>query len=339
MRANVLSHSNKLMKMIDDPCNSDIVAGLHGTSEGICQRFVTNFQPASTETSGYLIWFPSMHCGNPNGSYSSGNRPVGGVIWNASSTTVNPLNTTAAPYGSGIAGTAGSFVDPFFTTLASASVQDGRTLAACMRVKPTNSISGIQGTIAYLDNIPHTFLDSLTTGSAAAPPTVNEMLAYSRKIERMGVETYEVKHRPGMADKFYTESDGVFSYNVGSSGTGPTSVGEANAPKGIGFVWTGIAGANTLLFTMYKICEWRPSPTAGVPLPRPISMPSVSLNSILAELDRRRGDWQQSGAHNPMMNSVINTAWTAAGSLFKGATRPNSMIGRYARGMPLLTYT
>jgi len=311
----------RLKQMILDPCNADLEPGLHGTAEGVLQRFVTNFAPVSTATYGYFVWFPSFHTGATN-DYNNGQaRYFNNFLWNDSANTGNsvPANTTAAPFGSGGAGTANSFADPFFSTLSSTNVQDGRTLSACVKIRPTGAISAIQGTISFLDNIPYDLFESQTTGTSAPAPTVNQMLAYSRKIERLGIDSYEVKHRPSQSDKFYTEVESPFAYPyVGAATAGPTyttAIANSTSPRGIGFAWTNTGGSNTFLFSLYKNVEWRPSPLSGVPVPRPISVHTNRIETILADLDSVQ-EWMFSVASNPTAHKLINTVYTMGGQIF-----------------------
>lgn len=317
------THVNKLLHMINHPCDSDLEPGLHGTSEGVLQRFVTNFTSASGAPYGYVVWFPSLHTGVANGDYPGLSPvPCSSFIWNdtADGNTV-PFNTTGSPFGSGGAGTASSIRDPFFTTSSSVNVQDGRTLAACIKIRSTSPISSIQGTIAYLDNIPADLFDLNTTGSVNSPPTVNQMLAYSRKIERLGIDSYEVKHRPSDADRFYTDTDGVTSFRLNSVVTTTTNLGDAVAPRGIGFVWTNTAGASSFLLSLYKVVEWRPSPLAGVPVPRPISSPDTPRVSVLTGLLDKLGEWQHSREGQAATNNIVNAAWTAGQAIYYSASR------------------
>lgn len=326
------SRDRKLKQMIVDPCNADLEPGLHGTSEGIMQRFINNFVPASTATFGYFVWFPSFHTGNTT-AYDNGTaRYFNNFIWNDSSGTGNtvPLNTTAAPFGSGAANTASTFADPFFTSLSSTNVQDGRTLSACIKIRPTGAISAIQGTISFLDNIPYDLFEGQTTGGSAPPPTVNQMLAYSRKIERLGIDSYEVKHRPSASDKFYTEVESPFSYPYTTLATGPTvttQIANATSPRGIGFVWTNTGGSSSFLFSLYKNVEWRPSPLAGVPVPRPISMHTNRIETILADLDGMQ-DWMFSVASNPAAHKLINTVYTMGGMIYNSQRSASKFLLR-----------
>lgn len=314
------NHVAKLLNMISDPCNADIEPGLHGTSEGVAQRYVTNFTPGSTSVCGYVVWFPSFHCGVSGGDYVQANKPLSCYFYAAPDTTTVPLNTVAAPFGSGAGGTASSIRDPFFGTAASSSVMDGRTLAACMKVRPVNSVSSIQGTVAFLDNIPVDLFANTSANVQNPPPTVGEMLSYSRKIERLGIDTYEVKHRPSETDKFFNEIDAPMHYTQTSSTTNTTTLGDSIAPRGIGFAWSGLAtgGASTLLFTLYKIVEWRPSPIAGQPIPRPISTPTPRISELLSYLDYKgAGNWMFQQASNMMNSQIIRAAFTNAGGVYE----------------------
>ncbi len=316
-----------LISMINHPCSGPMEPGLFGTSEGIMQRFVTNFTPVSSSGYGYAIWFPSLHTGVAGGDYTLNPKPVSSFIWNDTGTgdTV-PLNTLAAPFGSGGAGTASSLRDPFFTTAASNNVQDGRTLAACIRIRPTNAISSIQGTISFLDNIPANLFDLNTAGGVNAPPTVNQMLAYSRKIERLGIETYEVKHRPSESDRFFTDPDGVANFNQGTFVTGTTPIGDSVSPRGIGFVWTNASAASSFLISLYKVVEWRPSPLAGVPVPRPLSYPGTpTIPNILSKLDSL-GEWMHSVGSHPATSNIIEAAWTGGRQLLYRSTNKSQRL-------------
>lgn len=318
------NHVSKLLNMINDPCNADIEPGLHGTSEGVAQRYVTNFTSASTNTCGYVVWFPSFHAGVSGADYIQANRPLSCYIWSAPDTTTVPLNTTAAPFGSGASGTASSIRDPFFGTAASSAVMDGRTLAACMKVRPINAVSAIQGSIAFLDNIPIDLFDNTASNVQQTPPTVGEMLSYSRKIDRLGIDTYEVKHRPSDSDRFYNEIDGPLHYTATSSSTTTNNLGTATAPRGIGFAWSNLAvgGSSTLLFTLYKCVEWRPAPVAGQPIPRPISTPTPSLSNLLSMLDYKgAGDWMFGHAQNYLQKQLVNSVFTGSGNVYSNNQR------------------
>jgi hypothetical protein len=152
------------------------------------------------------------------------------------------------------------------------------------------------------------------------------MLAFSRRIERLGVDTYEVKHRPHESDRFYSDTDGVMTYRLNSVATSTTALSDANAPRGIGFVWTNTLGAANFLLSMYKVVEWRPSPLAGVPVPRPLSLPTPTLSVLNSMLDRL-GEWTTTTHGSAMVNSIVNTAFTGGGMMLYNALQRASPRG------------
>jgi hypothetical protein len=179
------------------------------------------------------------------------------------------------------------------TWVAGATVADARTHSACVQMRYTGSTMNCAGTVAVLTNIPH----DLFVGSSTMP-SVDQLFAYSRDIRRVDFGVHEVRSRPDLnANAFYDSTDAPFNANFGTVATGETSVGVANTPRAIGFAWKGVSANADLMFTRYKVIEWRPYRGSGMPPVRIQNTGVPPLYNALAALDRsatETSDWTTS---------------------------------------------
>jgi hypothetical protein len=181
--------------LLADPCEGPLVAPEYGSSEhGYLSRFhsvediTTN--GSSDRTSGYVVWFPDYtgDVGNAisttvtNGSlYFFG--PTGGTA------STRPVNTAANPLGqsSAVGSVQGSFrKDPAYDWMDNDSVQDARTVAACMQFMYTGTMSGASGRFGYLQGIPRDVI--LTGGNGDTPPSVNDMFRVASDVQRIPLD-------------------------------------------------------------------------------------------------------------------------------------------------------
>lgn len=236
----------KIARMISDPCHSELVEGLYGSSSGILSRFKSTLTPSEPETNGFFLWCPSYSGDN----FASQKFNCIYFVNGSASTSIN--NTVANPMGSasltaGFANNAGaaSFIN-------SATCQDFRTLSACVKMTYIGDTSSCKGRVAMLGNVP---LSLLVDGL----PTVSGLFDRSSSSQRVSLDVMEVNYRPTDESEKFKE-DAAFALTSLGAGISATSISEAakaDSPTCIGFAWIGVP-ANQLIFETFQNIEWRP---------------------------------------------------------------------------------
>jgi hypothetical protein len=146
------------------------------------------------------------------------------------------------------------------------------------------------GMIYPLENIPNGFV-------ADGDFSIEELCAYARRGNRVGVDTHEVRYKPdpSTADRFLEVDHGpILLGTAGAAVTGPSSSVTYNTePRWYGFAWTGInqSSANSLQFRFVKNVEYRTNPGSGIPASPTTYVSESLLGKALMLLDRRNPDW------------------------------------------------
>jgi hypothetical protein len=219
--------------------------------------------------------------------------------------------------------TSASFPDPSsgFTHFNVAS--DARLLSACMRLTYTGRMADTSGELAFIENLPlDVFLgDDKASWDVANPASVDDLFKLATAVQRMGVDTAEIVHRPDDAggSVFRDARDGALVLERKNNSYLPTEI-ETNArvlqPHVFGFAWrsVGDGGARVgLTFDFIKNLEWRPRPIIGFTsaVPRAIGpADGVSVHRVLQALDARSPAWTR---------RILDSAGSLAGEVVRMA--------------------
>jgi len=255
----------KLAEMVADPCNSELIPGLYGSSSGMLARTKRSvlLPTAATDTAGYILWDPDYTTAPPDDPLlfpKTGNF----VIWHAADSSQRPTNSTTEPYGSFFAGNTATFQpDPSHPLLATTLVADMRTLGACLQLTYTGTLLNSAGEIAVITNLPAQEL--LTGGAGSTPLTVDELFAYSPHKGRFTPETHEVKFKPRTSSSpiYRNEQQNMMQHNDGQVTAIPFST-RGFAPQVLGFAWRGMTPGSSLTYDVLKNVEWRAEASAGI---------------------------------------------------------------------------
>jgi len=290
------------------------VQPLYGASEGGYMARTTRVVELSTENAhshGYVIWFPD-YIGISGSSTSTTQRNGSLYIFQATSSSLNPTNTVAAPLGQGgSARTANGqfFNDPMLPIASGTLVQDCRTAAACAKWSYTGRNDALAGRVGYLNNVPR---EALLTGDSGLPPDVNNLMLYSDCVARCPMDTLENKFRPTSASQYYRTTGTIASdgpdlgtdccFLAGIPGTSATEVAQgisSGSSNGIGFIWSGVAPDSNIVLEFFKVVEWRPD-MASTLVAAPATSSANGLNVVsraIAFLDHKHPGWQRRAMH------------------------------------------
>lgn len=282
------SSMKKIAKMVSDPCNCELYPGFHSTDEGILSRLKTRFSVSSVDTNGFVLWCPTYASENINGKASNA------FIFQTSSSTTNPINTTANPFGSGLSGDPQGHV--FKAGAAafcnSSTVADQRSVGACMSIEYFGRMDSAAGQIAIVDNLS---AEALLDDGAGTISSVDDLFTRASYVKRFAADRFEVKHRPDSSSHlFKTERDGVVTVGTPTSSSSViTSESLRFGPRLIGFAWKGVSSNADLFFEFYQNIEWRPNTTTGFVsvIPKQI-YPTGLMERVLKYLDDNHPGWE-----------------------------------------------
>lgn len=319
-RPSAPSNVLQLAQMIADPCTGPLVQPQYGASDGGYLAKFSHYESLNIttgSTAGYCIWFPDYE-GRFAGTDGTSNGSL--FMFAGNGGTSAPVNTTAAPLGTGLTADAinGTFIsDPARSFVNSDTVQDSRTAAACMKFLYTGRNDALAGRIGYLDAVPR---EALLTGSAGGtPPSVDDMFRYSNTSMRTPLDTVEQKFRPGEGSDVYRTAERWEDHclNQGTVGSGVTTVGTgtpSGVTTGIGFVWDGVYDGSSITFDLLKAIEWRPELSSGLVSVKQTVAPQGGnlVSKSLAYLDGKHPGWERKAfsAAKSLMGTVASAAFS-----------------------------
>jgi hypothetical protein len=147
------------------------------------------------------------------------------------------------------------------------------------------------------------------------PASVDDIFLNCPTIQRLGVDTMEVVHRPEdtLNSRFLSLEDHCTT--ISGDGTVRTHIGESASdiePRCFGFAWRGVSpgdGTSTALsFELLKNIEWRPRLTAGIQAQEVKSSGESKVQRTLATLDKHVPNWQ---------TRILDSAGSLAGAVVK----------------------
>jgi len=330
---------DRYARMIADPCNCTLTPGLHGTSQGFLARLKNVVDNAAPAPHGYLLWCPRYH----NGSMTSDGNRACLFGYATDDTGIRPVNDTniGSYFGqaqsfldSFAATTAASFSDPAHFIVSAGLVQDARLLSACMRMTYTGRLDRSAGQVAFIENVP---LVSLIGDEAKGPTlSVDDLFRMSDSVQRIGVDTLEVVHRPDLelASVFHDTNDAGLFKKPGDTYTHLATSGEMTQPTVFGFAWRNLStSAETplanLTFDLTKNIEWRPKPLAGITVVTPkVTGPPGVLARTIETLDRIDPSWSKRilDSASSLAGKVVTMAATGVAQRI-GTLGPKLLLG------------
>lgn len=269
--------SNPYVTMVADPCNSTLVPGLYGSSEGLLARLKASVQAPVNNfpTCGYLLWCPDYSdVGyNPNQTFSSGGNIF---MWSSDSSTHQPWNTDTVPYGTDdgqqLGVTAQTIPDPAANLLKSDIVSDARVLSACLQMTYFGKMQDSSGEVGFVSNLPVQELlyggkTNPATGNVPQPFSVDDLLRYVNVKQRLGVDTLENVYRLNELSSEHFRSEHQPLVDVGTIGVISSRVNvtaQTLTPRVFGFVWRNVQPGAGLTFDLTKSIEWRAEASSGI---------------------------------------------------------------------------
>jgi hypothetical protein len=176
-------------------------------------------------------------------------------------------------------------------------------------------MSDTAGLVATVENLS---LADFLRGSTQIPD-IDELFALSTNVRRIGVETHEVKFRPGPTSSHYrgyastssTAADPDAALVGGVAATGPTVAYDHGQGLSLfGFAWKGVPPGGIAL-SFIKNIEWRPAHGAGLTIPRPIAMHSTPpAETAVRQLDNHSGGGWSLGVLGDAATQIAKTAFT-----------------------------
>lgn len=308
-RKSAKQHSPAL-QMLLNPCTAPLAPGFHATSEGILSRFKTVYSPGAATTSGYVLWCPHYVS-------KTATRFETAFIFGHNTSSTEPPNTTAEPYGTG-GNTALAINVGSSDFVSSAVCSDFRLLSACIKLNYTGSISTCAGLVTRVSGLS---VDTLLHGSATdAPISVDDIFALTDGAERLSLDTMELRHRPDtdLADSFKSDDDALIYKGVAASEPSIlTNESKRFHPTVFGFAWKGVPTAS-LSATFIQNIEWRPDGQSGISIPRPVQLHDEGyVSKLLKYADDYFPGWQ---------NAATGAAKSFAAKAISNAFAPTNLL-------------
>lgn len=289
-------------QMLADPCNSKLVPGFYGSSEGYLARFHKVVAPVdvASGTCGAILWVPDYHCVGPVAATQTRYNLIC-LAGTASGATV-----VLDGYGTGSL----AVVDPCYNFVNGTVATDARTLSACIRMSYLGQMATTQGMVGHID-IAFANLEDRIRGDALS---IDSLFELSQVVQRTNLDPLEQRWTPSAAsDRFRGPGDTAgtsqdFAVAVASSVYTLGTAASVENPRMIGFVWKGFASgtpfSSILQFDCYKNIEWRPQATAGISMPNPVRTSTVSpAHQALVALDAAAPGWRNK-AHAVMQSGA-----------------------------------
>lgn len=281
--------------MVQNPCDSQLVPGFYGSSEGILARFKTSWDNQSSGSCGYFIVIPELF-GDDCVIYYSNADP-----------SHQPLNNATPP----IWGTASGW-DQTTTTMSKDNAayfvgtdtcSAARTISSCLQMTYTGPMQSSAGEVAYLSEVQ--ISNILHGGPGTSTPSINLLFIGASKIMRLGVDTVEIVGRPDVdTPDFLTQESDAFATDGGVVEL--STLGKMRTPRAYGFAWRSVASPAALAFMYTRNLEWQPESILGLAMPTVKSVGPSKASAVLTYLDTHHPGWG---------SKVVNGIGAVAGGL------------------------
>lgn len=311
--------------MLANPCDATLKAGMHGESEGYMATIKDTFSNNAGASAGYMLWAPRYH----NRGWAGGEIVERQNLWAWATN-----NSFAKPHNDPVTGpatvfgqassfnnslldqTTAALPDPAAPMLGQDLIADARLLSACMKVTYNGRLDRSSGQLAFIENLPIATLIG-EPDHPNSPISVDELFRMSTSVQRFGVDTAEVVHRPDMAvaSLFHDQTDSAVDGTVGSR----SRLGESariTQPHLFGFAWRSLdlsGNGADITFEITKNIEWRPSALSNFvsTVPRSVGAGNNdNLTKAMAYLDRTNPGWTR---------RIIDSAGSMAGQVVRMA--------------------
>jgi hypothetical protein len=319
------------MRMLTDPCDSPLIPGFYGSSEGYLSRYHSVANPAgnptnSSITSGVFLWCPDF-TNQGTVTYSA----TGSSTWNCLIATQDSPGLQVDLRGyigktQGTTSTSAGIPDPAYGFISGTVADTARCLSACVKMTYLGTLSSTQGIVAHVD-LPFSVLEAKITGEGL---TIDDFFTLSDMVTRTSLDNMEQKWTPGPLSESFrgygggqtpgASADYLVNVNNGVYSVGSNAI--SSNPRIIGFAWKGFSSAtdmaSTLQFDLYKNIEWKPQAGGGLSAPRIIRTAAVPpVHVVTSVLDRVNPEWKRKMAD--VMKSkaakIAETALAGAGKL------------------------
>lgn len=330
------------VQMVADPCNSTLVPGLYGDSEGLLARLKKSLQvkatagtPGGPTTCGYCLWCPDFSNNTGDGVFpSAGNL----FLWQSSSPSASPQDLVTAAEQSAFGSnrfyqangphtdTAATLNDPCGSLVETTLVADIRVLAACMQLTFIGKMTDASGEVGFINNLP---AQELLTGGPRVPGqldpdregtpcTVDHLFTYCNMKRRLGVDTNETIYRLNELSSNHFQDENSRLMKLAPNGNDfSASIPAATAilsPRVFGFVWRNTIGDAGLVFDLTKSIEWRPETSSGL-TQTPIRTGGPSLvpyiNKVIDDSEEKTGRAVWNRVQSSVGSSVAKVAQAA----------------------------
>jgi hypothetical protein len=315
--------------MVADPCTSELIPGLYGSSEGLLARLKNQYHvpkladPHPPTTCGYCLWCPDFTNEDTTGTDELPSTDQGNLfIWQSNDSTKFADNSESSPFGIGIdAGTTKTLPDPAVHLLKSDIVSDARCIGACMQLTYFGTMMNSAGEVGFISNLPVS--ECLTGGVGNNSFSVDELMNYSTKAHRFGTDTEEAIYR------LNDQSSGLFRdhdtklLNVPLANTSKvTTVAMAAktlGPRMFGFVWRNTSPDAGLTLAFTKSIEWRSEAASGLTQTPIHSYGASKVPAVNAVIQRAEAKghpmWERTMSHaGSAAGRVANAAFTGVGN-------------------------
>lgn len=298
---------------------------------GIIERVrrTNSFPLTATNTSGYVVWFPSYH----NGSTLAVYNPQNLFYFENANPQTNPINTLANPMGSIAADTTGTWLqDPATAVITGTSpFSRAKCIASCITADYVGAVSEAAGQVCVIKNYS---LAAFNTQSGAigqyfTPPSVDQIFNYSSTRERIRLDGHEVVWRPteegavmrtngmspfsGALQILPSIPDSVFWGGSTGGAASQTSCSEPNDIMGICVAWKGVpAKAAIMSIGLVKVLECELAARSNLvetDAVTKVTNPTTSFAQVTAMADTMMPGWQNHvrGAAAELARNVYKT--------------------------------
>lgn len=288
-------------ELIRNPCKASLDhTGFSADGTGILFRVKTGYSLHSVgaDSHGYIVAFPEYH-----GTASSPGVNASVYSYEDATTSTNPVNTTADPYGSGtVSGTFHN--DPAHAPMEGSAISSGRTVSACLSFEYTGPLLSMSGRVGALPNIgiKQTINRDFTAGM-----DVGEALAMCPYTKPTAKERFEVIWRPRNSVPYRTSgrhngvpitdsSDTCYEFGVAATSASLLAARNPDSVNGIGFAWTGLPSTETgdIYVELVKVIEVKMDygfgVTVGARVPR--ALPTADVDDVVGAMDQTDDEWQ-----------------------------------------------
>jgi len=264
-----------------------------------------------------VLWCPSYHdIGSPAGFVGSAYSNL--IYFATTDSGVGPTNLGFCNGGVGQDGSSSfSIRDPCYNLINGDTVQDARTLAACITITNTGKLIDTAGEIAVVNG-----LSTENILGAGTPISVDQLFAYTTHKSRFEPKSYESVFRPDESSAMFRDADRQLLVAAVDSFPSVPVANTPQAPTWFGFIWRGITAGTPLILDFTKVIEWRPEASSGLTQGNRVAHEHTA-SQVVAAVDRAhrvQPIWHRAaGAHHaamPLLRMLARSTYSGRGTDF-----------------------